>query len=116
MINPLATSTILFSQDGFGHAETKLRHKLFSDYLHSLEELGQFPQSILFCAEGVKLTVNGSPCLPELQKFLDADVSLMSCQTSLEHFGLTNQLAVGEISNMSQMIEAQTAASRVITF
>lgn len=115
MINQLASSVILFDKDGFGDADSTLRHKLASDYFRSLEELGQFPQSILFCADGVKLTVADSPCLPELKKLLDADVSLMSCQTSLDHYGLTDQLAIGERGSMTQLIEAQTAAARLIT-
>lgn len=114
-INQLAASAILFDKDGFGDADSALRHKLVSDYFRSLEELGQFPQSILFCADGVKLTTANSPCLPELQKLLDAEVSLMSCQTSLDYYGLTDQLAVGELGSMEQIIEAQAAATRLIT-
>ena len=114
-INQLAASVILFDKDGFGQAESALRHKLASDYFRSLEELGQYPQSILFCADGVKLTVADSPCLPELQKLLDAEVGLMSCQTSLAHYGLTDQLAIGELGSMEQLIEAQSTAARLIT-
>ncbi len=115
MINQLASSVILFDKDGFGNADSSLRHQLASDYFRSLEELGQFPQTILFCADGVKLTVTGSPCLPELQKLLDAEVRIMSCQTSLAHYGLTDQLAIGDLGSMAQLIEAQTAAARLIT-
>jgi len=115
MINSLATTVILVTNDGLGHAEPELRHKLIVNYFHTLHELGQRPHAILFYANGVKLTTDGSPCLNELKKLSSSGVQLTICRTCLEYYGLTDKLAVGEIGNMLRIVEAQSAATKVIT-
>jgi len=115
MINSLATSVIVVNNDGLGHTEPKLRHILAVNYFRTLHELGQLPHAILFYADGVKLTIEGSPCLRELETLSDSGVSLIICRTCLEYYGLTDKLAVGEIGNILRIIEAQAAATKVIT-
>ena len=115
MINSLATTAIVVNHDGIGHAEQALRHKLAVNYFRTLNELGQRPHSILFYADGVKLTVAGSPCLDELAKLAAAGVALIVCRTCLEYLSLTEEVRVGEIGNMLQIVEAQAVAGKVIT-
>ena len=115
MINKLASCAIVVNQDGLGHADVALRHKLAANYFRTLHELGQRPQSILFYADGVKLTVEGSPCLAELTALAEAGVSLIVCRTCLEYYGLVQQIRVGDIGNMVRIVEAQAEASRIIT-
>ena len=64
-VNDFAATAIVFNNDGLGHADEALRHKLATNYLRTLAELGQYPQAILFYAAGVKLVVAGSPCVAE---------------------------------------------------
>lgn len=115
MSNDFASTAILFNQDGLGHADEALRHKLATNYLRTLAELGQHPQAILFYADGVKLVVDGSPCLTELETLAAAGVPLIACRTCLEHYGLIDRIRVGEIGNMVRIVEAQGAAAKVVT-
>lgn len=115
MNNDFAHTAVVFNNDGLGHADEALRHKLATNYLRTLAELGQYPQAILFYADGVKLVVDGSPCLKELAAHADAGVPLLACRTCLDHYGLIDQVRVGEIGNMVRIVEAQGAAEKVIT-
>lgn len=115
MSNDFAQTAIVFNQDGVGHADAALRHKLAANYLRTLIELEQRPQAILFYAAGVRLVAEGSPCLPELAELAAAGVPLIACRTCLDFYGLLEQLGVGEIGNMLRIVEAQAAAAKVLT-
>ncbi|WP_051279638.1 sulfurtransferase-like selenium metabolism protein YedF [Chitinilyticum aquatile] len=115
MSNDFASTALVFNHDGLGHADEALRHKLASNYLRTLLELGQLPQAILFYAGGVKLVAHGSPCLAELTELAAAGVPVIACRTCLDFYGLMDQVAAGEIGNMLRIVEAQAQAAKVIT-
>ncbi|WP_153111870.1 DsrE family protein [Propionivibrio limicola] len=108
-------TVILFNNDGLGYADEALRHKLATNYLRTLLELGQRPQAILFYAAGAKLVATGSPCLKELAELAALGVPLIACRTCLDFYGLMDAVRVGEIGNMMRIVEAQAKAGRVIT-
>ena len=77
MSNSFSGTVIVFNNDGLGQADEALRHKLATNYLRTLLELGSRPQAILFYAAGAKLVadflqVAGMhrllPHLPQLSK------------------------------------------------
>ncbi len=115
MSNNFSHSAIIVNNDGLGHANEALRHKLAANYFRTLLELGQLPQSLLFYASGVKLVAHGSPCLQELIELAAAGVPLIACRTCLDFYGLMENVAVGEIGNMVRIVEAQANAEKVIT-
>ena len=115
MNNDFSTTAVVFNSNGLGHADETLRHKLATNYLRTLLELGQRPQAILFYAEGVRLVTSGSPCLKELAALADAGVTLIACRTCLDHYSLMDSVQVGEIGNMVRIVEAQARAQKVIT-
>ena len=110
-----ANTAIVFNHDGLGHADEALRHKLTTNYLRTLIELGERPQAILFSAAGVKLATASPPCGAELKALADAGVPLIACRTCLDFYGLMEQVAVGEIGNMLRIVEAQGDAEKVVT-
>jgi len=115
MENQFSKTAIVFNHDGLGHADEALRHKLATNYLRTLIELGQLPQAVLLYAAGVKLVAAGSPCLAELKALTDAGVPVIACRTCLDFYGLMDKVAAGEIGNMVRIIEAQAAADKVVT-
>ena len=113
--NDFSATAVVFNTDGLGHADAALRHKLATNYLRTLLELGYRPQAILFYADGVKLVTTGSPCLIELSELAGAGVPLIVCRTCLDYYGLLEKVEVGEIGNMLRIVEAQGSAQKVIT-
>lgn len=110
-----ASTVILIHSDGMGAAEQALRHKLLRSYLTLLRENGFYPDTICLYAEGIKMAVEGSPVLDILQDMEAAGVRLIVCGTCLQYFGLKDQLAVGIVGGMNDIIRAQWAARKVIT-
>lgn len=110
-----ANGVILITRDGMGSADLTLQHKLLDTYLNLLLENGSLPVTICFYTEGVKLVVEGSPLLERLSQIEQRDVRLIICSTCLNYFGLTEKVRVGIVGGMSDILEAQARAGKVIT-
>lgn len=108
-------TAILFTSEGLGQGEKALCLKLASHYFLTLYEGEKLPKSILFYGDGVKLCVVGSSCLDPLLLLQDAGVPLILCRSSLEYYGLMDQIVVGQTGNMLQFTEAMQSAGKVIS-
>lgn len=111
----LSDAVIMITREGMGSADTTLQHKLLDTYLRLLPENGPLPAAICFYTEGVKLVVEGSPLLEQLAQIEQSGVRLIICSTCLGYFGLTEKVRVGIVGGMSDILEALTKASKVIT-
>jgi len=109
------STLVMISRDGMGSAELELRHKLLRIYLTMLKENGLVPGAICFYAEGVKMVVQGSPVLDLLRELEERGVHLIACTTCLQHYGLADQIKVGIVGGMHDIVLAQWAAEKVIT-
>lgn len=113
---PLPPAPVLvFTGDGLGQGEPALRHKLTRAYLGLVAEGHYRPAALCFYTEGVRLVAQASPVLDLLKQIEGQGVPLISCQTCLSHYGLTDQVGVGAIGGLHDIIEAQFRASKVIT-
>jgi len=108
-------TTILITRNGMGEADPELQAKLISTYFKLLEENEILPAVICFYAEGVKLVVTGSPVLDSLGKLEAKGVRLVLCNTCLNFYGLADQVEVGVVGGMGDIIEAQVKADKVVT-
>lgn len=106
---------LLITHDGMGSATIELQHKLIATYLRLLIESETLPAAICFYTDGVKLVVEGSPVLEQLKSLEVKGVHLIVCRTCLEYFGLEERVQVGVVGGMTDIIEAQWRASKVIT-
>jgi len=109
------TVVLLVPRQGMGCADVPLQQALFAKYLRLLDGNQILPGAICFYTEGVKLVVEGSPVLEQLQSLVDRGVALLICQTCLNHYGLLDKVKVGTVSGMPAIVAAQWAASKVIT-
>jgi selenium metabolism protein YedF len=94
------------------HAE--LGHILIRGLFHALGEVEPLPDTIIFFNSGVKLVVEGSPVLEDLQGLCARGVEVLACGTCLGYYGLKEQVAVGEVSNMYTIAETMLGAGRVV--
>jgi selenium metabolism protein YedF len=107
-------TVIQITNDGMGNADNQLQHLLIKTYLSLLEDNGKLPKAICFHADGVNLVVEGSPVLSELKSLQDDGVFLISCQTCLDYYGLSDKVQVGVVGGMTDILEAQLRAEKVI--
>jgi len=106
---------ILITREGMGSTDLPLQHKLLDTYLKLLIENDSLPSIICFYTDGVKLVVEGSPFIERLSQIEQKGVRLIICSTCLSHFGLSEKVRVGVVGGMSDILEAQIKASKVIT-
>ena len=106
---------ILVTHEGMGKAEIELQIKLFGSYLTLLNESDYLPSVIAFYADGVKLIVESSPVLEQLKTLEERGVRLIVCSTCLNYFNLTDKVQTGIVGGMTDIIEAQWRADKVIT-
>jgi intracellular sulfur oxidation DsrE/DsrF family protein len=109
---------LLVTQEGLGHVDPTDKPfglEMFDRFLHSLEPLPAKPLAICFYTDGVKLLCQGSPALLGLRILQGQGVRLLACRTCLEHFGLIDKVAVGEVGGMNDIVRLLTEADSVLT-
>ena len=109
------STVILVTNDGMGTADTELQHKLAGSYFRLLAENDILPAAICFYTDGVRLVCEGSPVLEPLAVLETKGVHLIICNTCLNHFGLKDKVKLGIVDGMTDIIEAQWKADKVIS-
>ena len=112
---PDSETVLLITRNGMGDAEPELQKKLITTYLKLLDENDTLPAAICFYANGVRLVVEGSPVLEPLKSLEAKGVRLILCSTCLNYYNLADQVQVGIVGGMTDILEAQRRASKVIS-
>lgn len=63
---------------------------------------------------GAKLSVEGAETVNDLRLLAENGTEVLTCGTCLNHYGLTDRLAVGEVTNMYVIAEKLSGAGKVI--
>ena len=111
-INSPVVMTITSRSMGVG--DKVLGEVLFRALFHTLTEMDESPDIIVFYNGGVRLTVKDSPILEDLWALEKNGVELLVCGTCLGHFGLSDSLAVGSVSNMYSIAETLLRAGKLV--
>ncbi len=113
---PLSGPLVLVvSSEVMGRGEhAELGGILIRSFFHALGEVKPTPVTILFFNSGVKLVVQDSPVLQDLQALANQGVEILACGTCLGYYDLTDQVAVGEVSNMYTIAETMLGAGKTV--
>ncbi len=111
----LSQAVLLVTRNGMGDAEPALQQKLITTYFKLLDENNLLPAAICFYANGVCLVVEGSPVIETLKSLEAKGVHLVLCSTCLGYYNLTDQVQVGIVGGMTDILEAQRRAGKVIS-
>lgn len=115
MLIPDSETVILVTRNGMGEAEPELQQKLISTYLKLLVESNILPGAICFYTDGVRLATSGSPVIDLLKTLEERGVRLILCSTCLGFYNLADQVQVGIVGGMTDILEAQRRAGKVIS-
>jgi hypothetical protein len=106
---------IVFKQDGMGSSDhPDLPSRLAETLLTLLDEADFRTAAICFYTEGVRLCCSGSNVLRLLRRLEAKRVALILCGTCLDTFGLRDQVEVGIIGSMKDILEAMWRADSVL--
>lgn len=97
-----------------GRGSDELGAVLMKGFLFAVGQLPQLPGTMLFYNGGARLTCKGSDSLEDLKNLEAQGVEILTCGTCLNHYGLTEELAVGSVTNMYSIVEKLAGAGKVI--
>lgn len=100
--------------DIMGRGSDELGRTLMKGFLFAVSQLPVLPKTILFYNGGAHLTVEGSASLEDLKNMEAQGVEILTCGTCLNHYGLTEKLAVGGVTNMYTIVEKLAGAGKVV--
>ncbi|MBP8646379.1 MAG: sulfurtransferase-like selenium metabolism protein YedF [Syntrophobacteraceae bacterium] len=95
---------MLLGTDRIGKGDDTLGRKLVVSFIGILKKMRPEPWRLILLNGGVKLTVEGSECLPPLQALEKEGIRIPVCGTCLNHFGLIEKKQVGESTNMLDIV------------
>jgi selenium metabolism protein YedF len=98
----------------FGSGDDELGKLLMKKFLATLPEMGKSLWRIVLLNGGVTLALTGSHVIAELRELEAAGVDIFVCGLCLEHFGYFSQKAVGETTNMLDVLTSMQVADKVI--
>lgn len=105
---------VVLSSDAMGSGDEELGRILMKGFVFALTQLDTLPNTILLYNKGVRLSAVGSESLQDLIALEKEGVTVMTCGTCLNYFGIAEQLGVGEVTNMYHIVEEMRGASRIL--
>lgn len=107
-------TVVFITTPTMGRGDDTLGQRLMETFLTTLPELGDHLWRIILLNGGVKLAATPGPALEMLQKLEAQGVHVLVCGTCLAHYQLAHAKAVGETSNMLDIVTSLALAAKVI--
>lgn len=107
-------TVVVIASATMGEGDPELGRLLMKGYLYALTQLDTLPKTLLFYNGGAALTCEGSASLEDLKSLEAQGVQILTCGTCLNHYGLTDSLKVGEVTNMYVIAETMAGAAKII--
>lgn len=107
-------TVVVISSSCMGEGDDALGAVLMKGFLYAICQQDELPATILFYNGGAKLTCQDAPTLEDLKSLEAQGVEILTCGTCLNHYGLTDKLQVGTVTNMYVIAEKMTQASRIV--
>lgn len=107
-------TVVVISSSCMGEGDDALGAVLMKGFLYAISQQDELPTTILFYNGGAKLTCEDAPTLEDLKSMEAQGVEILTCGTCLNHYGLSEKLQVGSMTNMYVIAEKMTQASRIV--
>lgn len=107
-------TVVVIASATMGEGDPELGRLLMKGYIYALTQLDTLPKTLLFYNGGAALTCEGSASLEDLKSLEAQGVQILTCGTCLNHYGLTDSLKVGEVTNMYVIAETMAGAAKII--
>ncbi|ADW16487.1 selenium metabolism protein YedF [Desulfobulbus propionicus DSM 2032] len=105
----------VIASDTMGRGSDELGWALMQTYIQTIKDVSPLPEKIIFYNSGVKLVAAASGGLDALKRLQDLGVEILACGTCLDFFKLKSAIQVGHISNMHEIMQAMTAADKILS-
>jgi selenium metabolism protein YedF len=113
--NATGPHVICVAGNRMGHGPGELGRILIRAFINSIHEVTPLPRTIVFYNSGIELALKDSPVLGALRELEAAGVKILVCGTCTKFFNQTENVAVGKVSNMFEILETLSKATHVVT-
>ena len=110
------TYAVFFNTNAIGTNEGELGANLAKMAIFTLSESEQLPDYVLFMNEGVKLVAGDceQQIVDNLNTMIEKGTKVLVCGTCLNFYGIKDDLKVGTVSNMYDILGAMQTVGKVI--
>ncbi|MFC1500007.1 sulfurtransferase-like selenium metabolism protein YedF [Candidatus Zixiibacteriota bacterium] len=106
---------VFISSSQLGSGEPELGEALMQAFLDNLKKVEPPPAAVIFMNTGVHLAAADAPTVDNLKVLAESGVDILSCGTCLDYYDLLDDVAVGRVSNMTEIVTILANADGVIT-
>lgn len=111
---PRGKTLVLITTETLGRGDDTLGARLMDNFLATLPELGDALWRIVLLNGGVRLAARPGKALDSLKALETAGVSILVCGTCLDFYQLLEKRAVGQTTNMLDVVSSLALADKVI--
>lgn len=94
--------------------EKALGEKIIENYVKILIEIEFLPKYIILNGETVCLALNSSSANIYLKKLQDRGVEILISDISVDHYGIGDNIVVGRIVSLKEILERQFSSTKLI--
>ena len=105
---------VVLSANTMGTGEEKLGKALMKAFVFALTKQDVLPETILCYNTGAYLTTEGADTLEDLKLLESEGVTILTCGTCLDFYGLKEKLMVGGVTNMYDIVERMESAQIIV--
>ena len=105
---------VVLSANVMGTGDEKLGKALMKAFVFALTKQDQLPETILCYNTGAYLTCEGADTLEDMKNLEAEGVTILTCGTCLDFYGMKEKLAVGSVTNMYDIVENMEKAKSII--
>ena len=105
---------VVLSANVMGTGDPKLGTALMKAFVFALTKQDQLPDTVLCYNTGAYLTCEGADTLEDLKLLESEGVTILTCGTCLDFYGLKEKLAVGGVTNMYDIVERMENAAQIV--
>ena len=109
-----SNKVVVIRSSVMGEGDPELGKVLIKGFIYALSQQEELPATILLYNGGAKISCEESPSLEDLRSLEAQGVEILTCGTCLNHYGLTDKLKVGDVTNMYVIAEKMTQADLIV--
>ena len=108
--------SVFIGKDHVGEGDAELGYNLMKMAIYTLTQAEVAPMNLLFMNSGVKLVCGDeAQIIDSVKELMEKGTDVLVCGTCLNFYGLSDELKVGEVSNMYDILERMHESDKVIT-
>lgn len=113
---PTSDYVVFVGKEYIGEGNEELGKNLMRMFFYTLTESKEIPTHILLMNGGVKLATLDNQTVEHLKVLVEKGVQVLVCGACLNFYEIAEELKVGNVSNMYDIVTRMQEAKKVISF